>query len=126
MTRGVEVGIHLTPGIPDENFVGETLGNLAAYRLAKERGESLVWQVLRVQEGNSHHFRLIVRHPDHLLDWGIERDLAKILQDLSSETVEELRRRSEQAVHEGMKTVPLRRVEEAVDYWQDDFWNWLG
>lgn len=126
MERGVAVGIHLTPGIPDENFVGGALGNLTAYLLAKERGESLVWQVLRVQEGNSHHFRLVVRHPDRRLDWGFERDLAKLLQQLSAESVEDLRHRLDRAVREGLKPVPLRSIEEEVDYWRDDFWNWMG
>ena len=41
VSRGVEIGIHLAPGLADEAFVALALGNLAAYKLASERKERL-------------------------------------------------------------------------------------
>lgn len=126
MHRGVEIGLHLKPGLTDENFIAKAIGNLAAYRLQQERGESLVWQVLRVEGSGVHHFRLVIRHPDRVLDLGIEHDLKRLLDTLSDETVEELRRRFENAEGEGLRPSQLRHVHESVDFWQDDFWNWMG
>ncbi len=118
--------MHLTPGMPDENFVAEAICNLAAFLLQKERGETLAWQVVRVDFGNSHHFRLVIRHPDRVLDLGIKSDLGGILNTLSALSVEALRTQFARAAEEGLKPVPLRHVHEDVDYWRDDFWNWLG
>ncbi|MGA7924063.1 MAG: hypothetical protein WCA77_08815 [Thermoplasmata archaeon] len=124
--RGLEVGLHLKPGLSDENFVGMAIGNLCAFRLQRERGETLVWQVIRVEFSRSHHFRLVIRHPDHLLDLGIGHDLKRILDSLSQVTIEELRGRLQEAEREGLKPVALRHLHEDVDFWRDDFWNWLG
>jgi hypothetical protein len=124
--RGLEIGLYLKPGLANENFIAEAIGNLAAYRLQEERGESLAWQVLRVEGSGGHHFRLVIRHPDRVLDIGIKHDLKRELDSLSNETVDELRRRFENAEKEGLKPSPLRHIRESVDFWQDDFWNWLG
>jgi hypothetical protein len=102
------------------------LGNLAAYLLQRERKESLVWQVIRVDAENSHHFRLIIRHPERVLDVGIGHDVKAILDSLSDQSIEELRSRFETAQHEGLRPVPLRHLHEDVDFWRDDFWNWIG
>ena len=126
MNRGLAVGLHLKPGLPDENFVAEAIGNLAAYLLQAERGESLGWQVLRVQGSGTHHFRLIVRHPTRVLDIGIAHALARHLDSLSDVTLDELRHRFRAAVEKGLQPVRLRHVRESVDFWTDDFWNWLG
>ncbi len=126
MHRGIEIDLHLSPGLSDEDFVAEAIGNLAAYRLQRDRGEPLVWQVLRIEGSGPRHFRLVIRHPDRLLDLGIGRELTGQLDDLSAETVEQLRHRFQGAVAEGLRPVPLRHLHEAVDFWQDDFWNWLG
>jgi hypothetical protein len=126
MHRGIEIGLHLKPGLTDENFVAQAIGNIAAFRLQRMRGEPLEWNVLRVEGSGAHHFRLVIRHPDRILDLGIEHDLKRLLDSLSDETVEELRRRYEGAEREGLKPVALRHVRESVDLWQDDFWNWLG
>lgn len=126
MHQGIEIGIHLRAGLHSDDFVARAIGNLAAYRLQRERGETLDWQVLRVESSNSHHFRLVVRHPERVLDIGIKKDLSRILEDLSNETVDQLRERFKSAEHEGLKPVPLRRVKEEVDFWRDDFWNYIG
>ncbi len=127
MSEGVEVGIHLREGLHDENFIATALGNLAAYDLQSVRHEPLQWQILRVEGSpGQHHFRLIIRHPDRVLDLGIRRDLRRILDDLSNETEDELARRLSVAEGKGLKRVPLRHLHEAVDYWKDDFWNWFG
>ncbi len=127
MHRGVAVGIRLRPGLPDENFIARALGNLAAFRLQRERNEPLEWQVLRVEGSpGQHHYRLVIRHPDRLLDLGLEGDLSETLHRLSQETPEDLHRELTAAESEGLRSVPLRTVHEAVDFWRDDFWNWLG
>jgi hypothetical protein len=124
--RGIEIGIYLTEGLRDEDFVARAIGNLAAYKLQKERNEPLDWQVLRVESSGRHHFRLIVRHPERVLDIGIKGDLSRVLQDLSNESVDQLRERLRKAEREGLKPAALRRVKEEVDFWRDDFWNWIG
>ncbi len=126
MHRGLELDLHLSPGLAHENFVAEALGNLAAFHLQKERNEPLEWQVLRVAEAQHHHFRLVIRHPDRALDIGLSHALRKTLDDLSNESEEELNRRFHRARAEGLKPVPLRHVHESPDLWQDDFWNHLG
>lgn len=126
MKRGLEVGIHLRPGLPEETFVAGALGNLAGFELQRERNEPLDWQILRVEGTDQHHYRLVIHHPERRLDVGLERTLAGILDRLSSETVEELRARLKDAESQGLKPVALRHVAEEVDYWQDDFWNWIG
>jgi hypothetical protein len=120
------VGLFLQPGLTDENFVAEAIGNLAAFRLQQERGEPLSWQVVRVEGRGAHHFRLVVRHPARALDVGIGHDLKRFLDALSHGTVDEVRRRLAAAEREGLKLSRLRHVRESVDFWQDDFWNWLG
>ncbi len=126
MHRGIEVGIYLRPGLADDNFIAQSLGNLAAFRLAAQRHEHLTWQVLRVQGSGSHHFRIVLRHPDRVLDLGFKSDLERILEELSHESVEDLHRRLDEAVRDGLRIVPLRHVQEEVDFWQDDFWTALG
>jgi hypothetical protein len=126
MRRGIEIGIHLKSGLHDDDFVARAIGNLAAYSLQQDRGEQLEWQVLRVEGKSSHHFRLVVSHPDRVLDIGIKRDLSRILKDLSNETLDQLRERFKSALQEGLKPIPLRHVKEQVDFWRDDFWNYIG
>jgi len=126
MERGVDVDLHLRAGLPNENFVGELLGNLAAFELARARGERLDWQVLRIEGEGPHHFRLVVRHPDRALDLGIRHQLAKILDELSQRSVEQLREQKDRDAQIGLRFVSLRHVHESEDFWQDDFWNWLG
>lgn len=120
MHRGLEIGLHLRPGLTNENFIAEAIGNLAAFRLQQERSESLAWQVLRVEGSGTHHFRLVIRHPDRVLDIGIEHDLKRLLDSFSDEAVEELRSRFESAKREGLKPSQLRHIHESVDFWQDD------
>ncbi len=126
MNRGVEVGIYLRPGLANDNYIAEALGNLAAFRLAKARGERLEWQVLRVNGSSQHHYRIVLRHPDRWLDVGFRSELERILESLSDETVEELRRRVETAQADGLRLIPLRAIQEEVDFWQDDFWSAIG
>lgn len=126
MHRGVVVDLGLRPGLANDGFVAEALGNLAAFELAAQRKEQLQWQVLRVEATGKHHFRLIVRHPERALDLGFAHGLEAILHDLSRKDVDELRVMFARAQHEGLKPVPLRHVREVSDFWQDDFWNWIG
>ncbi|MGA8302714.1 MAG: hypothetical protein WA691_05850 [Thermoplasmata archaeon] len=126
MHRGVEVGIYLRPGLEDDNYVAKALGNLAAFRLQGERKERLEWQVLRVQGTAHHHYRLVIRHPEHVLDLGFRSQLETILNDLSNESVDQLRERLRLAENSGLQSVTLRSVAQEVDFWRDDFWNWLG
>ena len=127
MHRGVEIGIFLQPGLHEEEFVARALGNLAAYRLQQERKEPLEWQVLRVQTSeHQHHYRLVVRHPDHVLDLGFRKDLERILSELSDETEEQLRGRYDEAERKGLRAQPVRRVTEEVDFWEDKFWEYIG
>jgi Protein of unknown function (DUF2004) len=126
MERGIEIGIHLSPGLRDEDFVARAIANLAAYALQKDRKEPLEWQVLRIEGPGQHHYRLIVRHPQRMLDIGIKHDLSRILEMLSNESVEQLRARLTVAEREGLKPVPLRHTKDRIDFWQDDFWNWIG
>ena len=127
MHRGVEIGIFLQPRLHEEEFVARALGNLAAYRLQQERKEPLEWQVLRVQTSeHQHHYRLVVRHPDHVLDLGFRKDLERILSELSDETEEQLRGRYDEAERKGLRAQPVRRVTEEVDFWEDKFWEYIG
>jgi hypothetical protein len=127
MNRGIEVAIHLTPGPTDTDRIAMCLGNVAAYRLGLQRGERLDWQVLRVQEsGGKHFYRLLVRHPERVLDLGIRTDLARILDEVSANTPTELEESLQKARSEGARVIPLRTVQYEVDYWRDDFWNWIG
>ena len=127
MHRGIEIGIFLADGLRDEEFVARAIGNLAAYRLQQDRKEPLEWQVLRVQtSAHQHHYRLIVRHPERILDLGIKEDLSGILKDLSDESEDALRSRFAKAEREGLRAGPIRRVKEEVDFWQDNFWKFLG
>lgn len=127
MSRGLEVGIHLRPGLRDEAFVAQALGNLAAFRLQQLRKEGLEWQILRVEGSpGQHYYRLVIRHPERALDIGIHQDLSTTLNELSNETEEELSRRLSDAESQGLHPVALRSIQEPVDYWRDDFWHWLG
>ncbi len=127
MHRGVEVAIYLRAGLGEENFVAQSLGNLAAFRLAGQRGERLEWQVLRVEgSGGHHHYRLVLRHPDRILDVGFRSALEAVLKVLSDETVDQLRHRLREAENAGLHVIPLRHVRAEVDFWRDDFWNWIG
>lgn len=126
MKRGIEVDIHLRPGLDDEEFVASALGNLAAWQLAAKRREPLEWQVLRVDGSAHHHYRLVVRHAQRLFDLGARSNLARILDGLSNEDVSQLHRRFSTAKSEGLHPMALRRVREEVDFWRDDFWNWMG
>ncbi len=82
--------------------------------------------MLRVEESGGHHFRLVIRHPDRALDLGLGHDLQRHLDVLSDESVGELRHRYEEARKGGLKPTPLRHIRETVDFWRDDFWNWIG
>jgi hypothetical protein len=127
MAKGLEVGIHLRPGLADETFVARALGNLAAFELGRARKETLEWQVLLVETSpGQHHYRLVIRHPERVLDLGVHQNLSRILDDLSNETHEELAKRFAEAQSNGLTAVPLRRISEPVDFWRDDFWNWIG
>jgi hypothetical protein len=53
------VGLHLEPGLADEEFVGAAIGNLAAYPPQQVRGEELLRRVIRIKRSNGHHFRLV-------------------------------------------------------------------
>ena len=91
MRKGIEIAIYLNAGLKDEDLVALAIGNLAAYRLQKDRGEQLNWQILLHVGGSSgHHFRLIVHHPERILDIGIKADLSRILENLSNETMDQL------------------------------------
>lgn len=121
------MGIYLRPGIEGDDFVAQALGNLAAYRLAAQRHERLIWQVLRVKTSSAqHHYRLVLRHPDRTLDLGLKADLGEVLNRLSDLTQDQLADQLREAERAGLHEVKLRSVEEDVDYWQDDFWNWIG
>jgi hypothetical protein len=124
--RGVEVGIYLRPGLEDEPFVARALGNLAAFDLERRRGERLEWQILRVEGSRAHRYRLVIRHPERPLDVGLKSDLARELERLSRRSVDDLRADVRAAEAAGLREVPLRRVRDEADFWQDDFWTWLG
>ena len=127
MHRGIEGGIYLRPGRADDNFVAQSIGNLAAFRLAEDRHERLDWQVHPVEgSGHHHHYRLVLRHPERVLDLGFKPELERILNDLSNESVDQLHERLRIAERDGLRVVPLRHIREEVDFWQDDFWNWIG
>jgi hypothetical protein len=127
MSRGIEVAIHLTPGPTDTDSIATDLGNLAAFRLGQRRGEPLEWQILRVVEsGGQHFYRLIVRHPQRILDIGIHTDLGRILEDISKSPPAELKEAVRAAESEGLHKVPIRTIHYEVDYWRDDFWNAIG
>jgi hypothetical protein len=127
VSRGLEVGIYLRPGLKDEAFIAKALGNLAAFQLQQLRKETLQWQILRVDGSpGQHHYRLVIRHPERALDIGIHRDLSATLNDLSHETEQELAHRLSEAESQGLHAVALRAIHEPVDYWRDDFWHWMG
>ena len=129
MSRGFELDIGLRPGLADEDAVGLALGNLAAAELQRERRESLEWKIVRVEEvSGRHHFAILVRHPEHLLDVGIHAQLRRILEGLSPLPEEELRSRFEKAKSAGLRAIPLTETDEQVDYWLDQDWVlwWVG
>jgi hypothetical protein len=126
MHRGIQIDLRLNPTLADEMFVAEALGNLAAFELVRERGETLHWQVLHITGMGPHHFRLILAHPERALDLGLMAALKRSLDHLSAESVEGLRTALATAQGNGLSVVPVRTIHESVDYWRDDFWNWLG
>ncbi|MBX8636580.1 MAG: hypothetical protein KIS30_08470 [Thermoplasmata archaeon] len=126
VSRGVEIGIHLSPGLADEGFVALALGNLAAFKLASEKKDKLQWQVLRITGGDSHHFRLVVRHPEKMVEMGIRKKLEEYMTDLSMYSESKLKAAFDDAAKNGLKAVPLRTIPEDLDLWSDNFWNWLG
>lgn len=127
MHRGVELGIYLRPHLHEEESVARALANLAAWRLQEERKERLEWRVLRVQTSeHQHHYRLVVRHPEHMLDLGFRQDLEHLLAELSNETEEEVHAKLAAAEREGLKPQPVRFVKEEVDFWEDKFWEYAG
>ena len=126
MPRGLQIDLRLRSGLTNEAFVAEALGNLAAYRLARQRNERLEWQVLRVDGSGGHHYRLVVRHPERVLDLGIGHELRRLLAALSKEDVASLRAQFLDAERSGLKPVPLRHVHETVDLWHDHFWDSIG
>jgi hypothetical protein len=126
MHRGIQIDLHLNPTLTDEMFVAEALGNLAAFELARQRRETLRWQVLHITGMGPHHFRLIVAHPDRVLDLGLTPALKQTLDRLSGESVDGLRTALSAAKEHGLSLVAIRTVHESADYWRDDFWNWLG
>ena len=81
---------------------------------------------MRVEGSRTHHFRLVIRQPERVLDIGFEHNLKQLLESRSNETVNELRKRFDVAEREGLKPTRIRHVHESVDLWQDDIWNWLG
>lgn len=115
--------MHLRPGLPEEAYVAGAICNLTAFELGRARGESMVWQVLRVQGSAGYHYRLVMRARTRLLDWGLSRDAKRILEEVSNRSVDELRIRFDSALTQGMKPVAIREVAEDVDYWRDEFWN---
>ncbi len=126
MRRGFAFGLHLREGLSDEDAVARALANLAADRLQRERGERLAWQVLRVEGLREHHYRPVVRHPERALDSGIKAHLARLLRELSGESVESLAARFAAAERQGLRAAPLRRVQEE-DLWEhDDYWQYIG
>jgi hypothetical protein len=126
MSRGLSVELHLRPGIANDGFVAEAVGNLAAFDLARRRAERLEWQILRVETSAGHHFRLVIRHPERPLDLGVGHELQKLLAVLAQEASDALRSRYLEAQRVGLQPVRLRHVHEKVDFWQDDFWNHIG
>ncbi len=125
MSRGLEIGLHLTPDLPDEIFIATALGNLVAYRLQEERKETLQWQVLRIVGTGPHHYRLILRHPERSLDLGLAGDVKRLLESISELSPSQLRESLKAAESSGLKPVPLRTVEETSDLWEDDFWKYF-
>jgi len=124
--RGIELDLHLTPGLHNESFIAVALGNLLAFRLQKERGERLAWQILQIEGGSDHHYRLVLRHPERVLDVGLQHDLHRDLEELRQRTSEQLHQELEAAKSAGLVPVGLRHVTELPDLWKDDFWNWIG
>ena len=129
MTRGFELDIVLRPGLAEENATAIALGNLGAAELQRERKEPLEWKIVRVDHlREGHHFAILVRHPEHLIEFGVHAQLKRILEGLSPLSEEELLSRFEQAKSDGLRPIPLTYVEEQVDYWLDEDWTlgWVG
>ena len=57
---------------------------------------------------------------------GINADLNRILERLSNDTMDQLRKECQSAQQDGLNPVPLRQVKEEDDFWIDDFWNHIG
>ncbi len=129
MSRGIELGIGLREGLSDENAVATALGNLAASELQSVRKEPLEWKIVRVEEvGEGHHFALLVRHPQRLIDLGLREELKRILERLSTLSEAELQSKFQEAKRMGLRTIPLTETKEQVDYWLDKDWvlGWVG
>lgn len=126
MSEGIELDIGVREGMANEEFIAVAIGNIASYNLSRERNEGLQWQILRIEESGSHHYRVVLRHPDKSLDIGLKRALEKELKRLSSLDVENIRDEYEKCEKDGLKPSRLRHVSEHPDTWNDDFWNWIG
>ncbi len=82
--------------------------------------------MLEVEGTRAHHFRLVLRHPTRLLDVGFKSALSATLDRLSAHAVDQLRGELRAAEAAGLHPLELRRVPEEVDFWRDDFWNWIS
>ncbi len=67
---------------------------------------------------------LVIRYPQRVLNWRLQRDLFEFLERLPDETPDELARRLSEG--RGFRPVPVRTIQEAVDCWHGDFRKWLG
>ncbi len=127
MHRSLEFGICLRAGIRDERIIAQAFGNLAASRLQRERNEKLEWHVLGADTSLSRrHFRLVIRHPQRVLDRGRQRNLSELHEQLSDGTPDELARLLSESEARGPRQIPVGTIHEAVDFWQEDLWKWLG
>lgn len=126
MSEGVELNLELVEGTANEDFIAVAIGNIASFRLSRERNERLQWQILRVDEKGHHYFRLILRHPEKPLDIGLKHELEAEMKRLSSLDAETIRREYDTCLKDGLQPSKLRHVTEHPDTWNDDFWNWLG
>jgi len=126
MEPGIEIEFELREGHESGNFVAQAIGNLAAFHVASERKEHLLWQVIRREGPGPARYRLLVRHPDRRLDIGLRHDIHREMDRLQELSREQLHRVLDEATTHGLVVVPIRHVHEAPDLWQDDFWNHLG
>ncbi|MCL4324918.1 MAG: hypothetical protein M1144_05605 [Candidatus Thermoplasmatota archaeon] len=115
MHCGLEIDLHLTPGLKNDNFISELLANLAVYHLQQERGVPVQWRVLRMEESHHHHFRFVVRHLASPLNIGLAHAVKKTLSNLSNENEEELSRRFHEVKAKGLNPSPLCPVQGSPD-----------
>ena len=127
--RGIELTFGLNPGLQSEDAVAVALGNLTGWQLVGQRKERLEWRILRVQEiPDGHHYVLLLRHPDRLLDFGLKGDLRQVLESLQSGSEQQILDRFGEVCRSGRTPVKLETVREKADYWLDDDWalHWVG